>query len=63
VWWIVNVEIPTNPDLDHIGEIDGEKISPGPCLSLQIMIDVAMGKVTYFEHLQKHNQSESGPRD
>jgi hypothetical protein len=43
-WWIVNVEIPTNPDFDgKYEEIDESKIVPGPILSLRMMVDVALG--------------------
>lgn len=43
-WWIVNVEIPTNPDFDgKYDEIDENGIIPGPILSLRMMIDVALG--------------------
>ena len=43
-WWIVNLEIPTNPDLiDKINEIDFDGIVPGPIISLRMMVDVALG--------------------
>jgi len=43
-WWIVNVEIPTNPDFDgKYEEIDESGIIPGPIMSLRMMIDVALG--------------------
>jgi len=43
-WWIVNVEIPTNPDLmDKVDEIDFDGIVPGPIMSLRMMVDVALG--------------------
>lgn len=42
VWWIVNVEIPTNPDYDG-EEIDETGIVPGAVLSLQMLIEVASG--------------------
>ena len=42
VWWIVNVEIPTNPDWDG-KEIDEEGIIPGPIWSLQLMTEIALG--------------------
>jgi hypothetical protein len=43
-WWIVNVEIPTDPDLaEKAGEIDESGIVPGPIMSLRMMIDVALG--------------------
>jgi hypothetical protein len=43
-WWIINVEIPTNPDFDgKYDEIDESGIVPGPIMSLRMMIDVALG--------------------
>ncbi len=41
-WWIVNVEIPTNPDFDG-REVDEAGIVPGPLISLQLMVDIALG--------------------
>jgi hypothetical protein len=41
-WWIVNVDIPANPDFDG-KEIDEAGIVPGPLISLQLMMDVALG--------------------
>ena len=41
-WWIVNYEIPLNPEL--VGEeIIESEIVPGPIASLRMMIDVALG--------------------
>lgn len=43
-WWIVNAEIPTDPDLIDKGEeLDLDRIVPGPIMSLRMMIDVALG--------------------
>lgn len=42
VWWILNVEIPTNPDFDG-AEIDEDGILPGPLMAARIMTDVALG--------------------
>ena len=52
VWWVVNVEIPTNPDFDG-QEIDEESIVPGPVLSLQMLIEVASGNSELLEHWRK----------
>ncbi|MBP8148591.1 MAG: hypothetical protein KAY21_02615 [Limnohabitans sp.] len=55
VWWIVNVEIPTNPDYDG-QEIDEADITPGALMSLEMLIDVASGKtelLEYWKRLQK----------
>ena len=42
VWWIVNLEIPANPDFDG-KEIDEAGIVPGSLISLQLMMDIALG--------------------
>jgi hypothetical protein len=42
VWWILNVEIPTNPDYDG-KEIDVEGIMPGPLITIRLMTDIALG--------------------
>lgn len=41
-WWIVNVEIPTNPDFDG-SEINEEGIIPGPIMALQLLTEIALG--------------------
>jgi len=42
-WWIINVEIPINPDFDS--KIVGEnQIIPGPILSLKLMYHIALGQ-------------------
>jgi hypothetical protein len=52
VWWVVNVEIPTNPDYDG-KEIDEAGIVPGAVLSLQMLIEVASGNTQLLEHWRK----------
>lgn len=42
VWWIVNFEIPINPDFDNI-ECNEEDIIPSPTILLKILIDIALG--------------------
>lgn len=42
VWWITNVEIPTNPDYDG-SEVDEDAIIPGPVMSMQLLMDIALG--------------------
>lgn len=49
VWWVVNLEIPTNSDFDG-KEIDEEGIVPGPLLMIQIMLDVVSGNETLLNH-------------
>jgi hypothetical protein len=41
-WWIVTVEIPTNPDFDG-KEIDEDGIVPGPIMTLRLLADIALG--------------------
>lgn len=48
VWWVVNVEIPTNPDYDDT-EIDVEGIVPGSILSLQMLLEVVGGNTELLE--------------
>ena len=42
LWWITEVDIPTNPDFDG-KEINHGEITPGPVISLQLMLDIALG--------------------
>jgi hypothetical protein len=42
LWWIVNVEIPTNNEFSEF-EIDESHIIPGPIAMLQVLLDVALG--------------------
>jgi hypothetical protein len=42
VWWILNLEVPTNPDFDN-EEIDVDAILPGPVMAVSVMLDVALG--------------------
>jgi hypothetical protein len=52
VWWVVNVEIATDPDYDG-QEIDHAGIVPGAVLSLQMLIEVASGNTELLEHWRK----------
>jgi hypothetical protein len=52
IWWVVNLEIPTNPDFDG-KEIDEEGIVPGPVLMLQMMMEVLSGNEELLKHYQK----------
>lgn len=56
VWWIVNVEIPTNPDYDGQA-IDESGITPGALISLQMLIDVASGSTALLEEWRKLHAS------
>ncbi|MBT3065291.1 hypothetical protein [Rhodoferax sp. U11-2br] len=48
VWWVVNVEIPSNPDYAD-ADVDEEGIVPGPILSLQMLLEVASGNTELLE--------------
>ena len=51
-WWVVNVEIPTNPDYDG-QEILEEHVVPSPVIMLQIMQEVASGNSDYLARYQR----------
>jgi hypothetical protein len=42
-WWIINVELPTNPDFDQ-EQVDENSILPGRSWMLQVLADVALGE-------------------
>ena len=52
VWWVVNVEIATNPDYDG-QEVEESGIVPGPVLMLQLMLEVVSGNAEYLNHYRK----------
>jgi hypothetical protein len=41
-WWIMNVEIPTNPDFAG-KEVDESGVIPGPIMTLRLLTDIALG--------------------
>ncbi|MGY0800155.1 hypothetical protein ACW7G0_14025 [Lysobacter sp. A286] len=47
-WWLLNVEMPTNPDYDG-QEILEEHVVPGPVIMLQIMLEVASGNSDFLK--------------
>lgn len=51
VWWLVNIEIPTNPDFDG-QEIVADDILPGPVLMLKLILDVATGNQEFLAHFR-----------
>ncbi|KVS43561.1 hypothetical protein [Burkholderia ubonensis] len=60
IWWVVNVEIPTNPAFDG-QEVDQAEITPGPVLMLQMMLEVLSGNEELLKHYQKERpESERG---
>ncbi len=61
VWWVVNVEIPINPDFAD-QDIDEAGIVPGAVLSLQMLIEVASGNTELLEYWRKagkHGRKEA----
>lgn len=59
VWWITNVEIPTNPDFDGV-DIDEDGIVPGPIMFIQLLSDIALGDEEksefYYNEFRKHGE-------
>ena len=53
VWWVVNVEVPTNPDFNGQEGIDEANIVPGTALVLQMFIEVATGNTELLERWRK----------
>lgn len=41
-WWVVNIEIPTNPEFSD-QEINEEEINPGSTIAMRLMLDIALG--------------------
>ncbi len=48
VWWIVNVELATDPDYND-AEVDEEGIVPGSILSLQMLLEVVGGNTELLD--------------
>lgn len=59
VWWIANVEIPTDPDYDG-EEINENRIAPGPVMAMRLLVDIALGDEeqsrSYYDAFRKHAQ-------
>lgn len=61
VWWVINLEIPTNPDFDG-KEIDEEGIVPSSLLMIQIMLDVLTGNEELLNHYKENYRDiNTGP--
>lgn len=58
VWWVVNVEISTNPDYDDV-EINEKEIIPGAVLSLQMLFEVASGNTELLEAWRKESSKRA----
>ena len=61
VWWVMNLEIPTNPDYDG-KEIDESGVVPGPVWMFQLMMEVASGNSTYLDEFRKMNAQRRAPK-
>jgi hypothetical protein len=48
VWWVVNVELATDPDYADT-EVDEEGIVPGAILSLQMLLEVVSGNTELLD--------------
>lgn len=62
-WWIVNVEIATDPELAG-KEFDEDGITPGSLMLLQVLNQVALGKdeeawALYREFISTHEDTDS----
>jgi len=59
-WWILNVEVPTNPDFDG-KDIDEDSIVPGKIMAFRLLADIALGSEEeskiYYEELMKRKSS------
>jgi hypothetical protein len=59
-WWILNVEIATDPDL-HDKDIDEDGIVPGQIMTLRLLTDIALGTEEeskfYFNEFIKRKDS------
>ena len=58
MWWFVNVEMATDPDA-YPSDLDLNEVTPGPMLSLQILVDVALGSEDvarkYYDHFMANS--------
>ena len=64
-FWIIGVEIPTNPDL-HDKDIDVADVIPGPIMGLRLLLDVALGSEEesrkHLKGLVRHGQNRAKKR-
>ncbi len=56
VWWVLNIEIPTNPEFDD-ATIDPPEVIPGRLASLHMLLQIALGDTAesraYVEEYQR----------
>lgn len=61
-WWIINVEVTTNPDLLEM-DIDEQGVVPGKIIMIRLLLDIALGSEEeskfYYNQYIKHNQCKS----
>ena len=57
VWWVVNVELATDPDYAD-ADVDEEGIVPGVILSLQMLLEVASGNTELLEAWRSQRSME-----
>jgi len=66
-WWIVNVEIPTNPDFGPDDQIDEDGIISGKIMTLRLMIDIALGtdeeSTQYYKEFMKNVSKDPSGKD
>jgi hypothetical protein len=57
-WWIINVEVPTNPDFDG-QEIDESGVQSGRVMGIRLLCDIALGDSQtsrfYYDHFRKQS--------
>jgi hypothetical protein len=59
-WWILNVEIETDPDWDGVA-VDPSQITPGSLWLMRILMDVALGNADEASrHLEAFKAAVAG---
>ena len=53
VWWVMNVEIATDPDAVH-EDIKEENITPGPMITIQLILEIALGNEEEANYYYKY---------
>ena len=60
VWWIINVEIPTDPDLDG-RDVDESGIVPGSVMTIRLLQEIALGDEDtsryYYDEFRRRTDS------
>lgn len=62
IWWVMNLEIPTNPDYDG-QEVDESGVVPGAVWMFQLLMEVASGNTTYLEEFKKMSAQRGAPQE